>query len=330
MIPNGKFIISLDFELTWGVIGAKDLVQYQPNLEGVQRVIPELLNMFRLYEVHATFSTVGFLFFKNKDELLKNIPAKQPMYERKDLRQYGEYMNNMADDAKTRLLHFAPHLIELIKQTPGQEIGSHTFSHYYCLEAGQTIDEFIADLEAAQKNAERNSLKLESLVFPKNQYNEKYVEAAAAHGIKVYRGNPPSSYHQLRSLENENYVRKAQRLADAFLNISGHNCYTDEFISRSYPYNIPASRLLRPYSPLLKILDGLKLKRIKSGMLHAAKSGETYHLWWHPHNFGVNQKENFAFLKKILSYYQELQHNYGFKSYSMIGLVEAFEKQKRP
>ncbi len=31
-----------------------------------------------------------------------------------------------------------------------------------------------------------------------------------------------------------------------------------------------------------------------------------YHLWWHPHNFGVNLDKNIDFLEKILQYYQQL------------------------
>lgn len=49
---------------------------------------------------------------------------------------------------------------------------------------------------------------------------------------------------------------------------------------------IPA--ILRPYSAALKSLEPLKLKRITSELDCAAQEGLIYHLWWHPHNFGVN------------------------------------------
>ena len=47
---------------------------------------------------------------------------------------------------ETEELCFAPDLIRRIKETPGQEIGTHTYSHYYCLEPGQGIESFNADL----------------------------------------------------------------------------------------------------------------------------------------------------------------------------------------
>jgi len=330
MINNGKFVISLDFELAWGVLGVEDMNVYGQNIEGVQKVIPDTLELFRAYDIHATFSTVGFLFFKNKKELLQNLPpaALQPAYEREGLSQYGNYMNGITDIQENDHSHFAPHLIRLIKEYPEQEIGSHTFSHYYCLEKGQSLAMFQQDLATAKANAERNGLQLESIVFPKNQFNDEYIKACIPFGIKVYRGNPSSSFLQLRAMENENLFRMALRFADTYFNVSGHNCYTDELIKNSFPYNIPGSRFLRPFSNKLKILDGFKLRRIKAGMLHAAKNNQTYHLWWHPHNFGINQKENFDFLEKILVYYRQLNRQYNFKSYSMIELVNEFEKLK--
>ena len=62
-------------------------------------------------------------------------------------------------------------------------------------------------------------------------------------------------------------------------------------------------------------------------MDYAAKNNEIFHLWWHPHNFGRNQKENFIALRKILSHYAFLNKTYGFKSTTMEGLASTqFEK----
>lgn len=59
------------------------------------------------------------------------------------------------------------------------------------------------------------------------------------------------------------------------------------------------------------------MHRIKSGMTYAAKNNKLYHLWWHPHNFGCNQKENFQFLEEILLHYNKLNKRYGFCSITM-------------
>ena len=63
------------------------------------------------------------------------------------------------------------------------------------------------------------------------------------------------------------------------------------------------------------------LSFIKSFALPTAKNDEIYHLWWHPHNFGSYQENNFNFLKKILQHYQMLNSKYGFSSATMKGIA---------
>ena len=47
--------------------------------------------------------------------------------------------------------HYGQSLLEKISRYEGQEISTHTFSHYYCLEDGQTAEQFEADLKASLK-----------------------------------------------------------------------------------------------------------------------------------------------------------------------------------
>jgi len=52
-------------------------------------------------------------------------------------------------------------------------------------------------------------------------------------------------------------------------------------------------------------------------MEYAAENKKLFHLWWHPHNFGVNTDENISFLEEILLYFKELQKRYGMLSLNM-------------
>jgi hypothetical protein len=52
-------------------------------------------------------------------------------------------------------------------------------------------------------------------------------------------------------------------------------------------------------------------------MTDAAKRGRIYHLWWHPHNFGVHLDENLAFLRLVLDHYRLLRERYEFQSVTM-------------
>jgi hypothetical protein len=117
--------------------------------------------------------------------------------------------------------------------------------------------------------------------------------------------------------ENQSDFKRAFRLLDTFFNISGHNVYNLDNCINERPYNFPSSRYLRPYSKSLSFFDKLKLNRIKRSMTYAAKNKKLFHLWWHPHNFGVNIDENIQFLSNILSHYQVLNKQYGMVSMNM-------------
>jgi peptidoglycan/xylan/chitin deacetylase (PgdA/CDA1 family) len=325
---NGKFVISLDFELMWGVRDNKNQTTYGENVSGVQKVIPKLLELFKKYQINATFSTVGLLFFETKQELLENIPALKPQYKNPNLSPYNGHFDILQEDSRNDIYHFAPNLIKEIQKYPEQEVGTHTFSHYYCLEDGQTIETFKADLESAIKIANKFGITLTSLVFPRNQFNDDYLKICSELGILCYRGNEHSWLYRAKNGQDESYFRRFFRLLDAYLNISGHNCYSDQTLKSKMPIDIPSSRFLRPFSRTLKLLESIRFQRIKSGMTYAAKNNLTYHLWWHPHNFGINQDENFSFFEKVLDHYKFLNLNYNFRSYTMSNLANMIINEK--
>ncbi len=144
-LTNGMFTVSLDCELFWGVRDHRTLTGYGENIRNVHRVVPRLLELFRRYDVHATWAVVGFLFFEDQSSLLKNIPQEKPSYANSRFDQYNYILQEELDP----LYHFAPNLIKQIAATPNQEIATHTFSHYYCLERGQTAGQFKVDIEHA-------------------------------------------------------------------------------------------------------------------------------------------------------------------------------------
>ena len=78
MNKNGSFTISLDMELYWGMRDAQKLDSYKENISNVHSAIPLILALFEKYQIHATWAVVGFLFFKNKEELLQHLPARLP------------------------------------------------------------------------------------------------------------------------------------------------------------------------------------------------------------------------------------------------------------
>lgn len=318
---TGKFIISLDFELFWGVRDKRTIENYGTNILGVQKAIPAMLALFDKYGVKATFSTVGFLFAQNKEELVAFCPSVLPDYVDTQLSPYHSF-DKVGNDEKDDPYHFGYSLLQQIKTNGNHEIGTHTFCHYYCLEQGQTQEAFKQDLIAAKKIAADKGIAVRSLIFPRNQFNEEYLFLCKQVGIDSYRGNPSSWLYTGRNKNEESLLRRALRFIDTYINLTGHHCHTKEYVLSSSLVNVAASRFLRPYSKKFSFLEWLRLGRIKKAMLHAAKNKKLFHLWWHPHNFGVNLQENINFLEQILVCYQRLQQEYGFSSATMSGITD--------
>jgi peptidoglycan/xylan/chitin deacetylase (PgdA/CDA1 family) len=316
---SGRFIISLDFELFWGVRDHRTLEQYGANVLGVRKAIPAMLEVFKEYGVHATWATVGFLFFDDKRSLSASCPGHKPAYTNKALSPYDEVLT-IGENEKDDLYHFGKSLIQLIRSYPGQEISSHTFSHYYCVEPGQDEHTFRADMQAAIHAADKLGVQLKSLVFPRNQARDEYLKCCEELGIKCYRGTQKSWFHRDGSREGEGQLTRAFRLLDSYVNISGHNSY--RAATGNGLVNLPASQFLRPFSPKLAWADPLRKRRIRKGIEHAAQNGEIYHLWWHPHNFGVNLESNLKILRGLLDCFAEMRAKHGMESLTMSEMAE--------
>ncbi|HAM80050.1 polysaccharide deacetylase family protein [Ornithinibacillus bavariensis] len=316
MNTKGILVISLDFELNWGVHDCLPLERYQDNLLGARKVIPMLLERFNKNEIHATWAIVGFLFYSNKRALLKDIPKSLPNYDNEKLSSYL-HLKSIGENEFVDPVHFGSSLVGLISEHENQEIATHTFSHYYCLEKGQTIQDFEADLMQAIHVAKRKNKTIKSFVFPRNQVNSAYLKICEKHQITAYRG---CERHWLyRAMPGEDGgLKRAIRLLDSYMNITGDHTYSfTELTRESKLINVPSSRFLRPYSKRFRSLERLKLKRIKDSMTKAAIEGGLYHLWWHPHNFGVHIEENMQMLDAILDHFLMLKKQYGMESLTM-------------
>ena len=312
-------IVSLDFELYWGMRDKVALESYASNLLGARRIIPQLLEVFATSGVHATWATVGFLFFDDRDELLAHLPPVVPTYLNRKLSPY-DHVSRIGPNEREDPFHFGRSLIRRILQYPGQEIGTHTFSHYYCLAEGQTLGQFRADLDAARAAARQLGIELRSLVFPRNQWRSDYLMACAEAGIRVVRGQEQAWTYQPASGAADRALRRAVRLADSYVNLSGHHGQRP-LCCEAGVINVPSSRFLRPFRESVPWLTPLHLRRIRASMKHAAKNGLIYHLWWHPHNFGAHEKENLDTLVKILDWFRVLANEYGMVSRSMGELI---------
>jgi len=308
-MKQGKLIISIDFELHWGIFDKVPLTECITYFENTRKVIPKILKLFEKYQIKATWATVGMLFNESLDELLDSFPEKLPTYENPKLSAYNYILKNKDLIRKYPRFYFAPELIKQIADTPGQEIASHTYSHFYCLEKGQTADDFKTDLLLNIQKAKKFDLKIKSLVLPRNQLNTSYYPIAEELGIENIRTNPDIWFWNTKTPES--LQKRIARTADCYLPI--HKSIYKDFKSNFGIIEKPASRFMRPISKY-PLLEKLKIKRIKDEMLTAAKTGKNYHLWWHPHNFGNQPKQSLKELEQILIHYVNLNKIYGYEN----------------
>ena len=72
---------------------------------------------------------------------------------------------------------------------------------------------------------------------------------------------------------------------------------------------------------LVPIHPQIRYIRIKKSMTYAAMHNEVFHLWWHPHNFGINRKENVQNLLTLIEHFQYLKEKNGMRSATMHEIV---------
>lgn len=318
---TGIFSISLDFELHWGVSETRTVESYKENLRNTSAVISQLLERFSEYGIHCTWATVGMLLAKDKGDLKNNISTYSgPIYSRPHLSNY-DLVPHIGESHLDDPFHFALPLVKQIHALEHQEIGTHTFSHFYCLESGPTLEDFQKDLDLSLKMAARENIPITSIIFPRNQYNVEHLKICHTLGITAFRGTEPHWIYEPRSREHETYARKGFRLLDAYIPVNRVNVYPSlgEHEGEGL-LNIPSSRFLRPFNPKLQSLEYIRLNRIKKEMTLAAKTHSLYHLWWHPHNFGTYLPENMDFLEKILQHFTFLKNTRGMQSLNMVEL----------
>jgi len=325
----GALVISLDFELAWGVRDVFDLDgPYRANLLGARDVVPRLLDLFARHEVAATWATVGFLMADGRDEALAYAPTERPAYADPRLDPYptldGRHPRERAGDSeRSDPLRFAPSLVRAIAAAPRQELASHSYAHLTALEPGVTREAFAADLRAAQAIATaRFGRRLRSLVLPRHQLRPDFLPSVAAAGFEAHRGPEPHVLGVPHAGVHDATWKRAARLADAYAPLTGANAAAWPVPDAQGLVDVPESRFLRPANRRLALLEPLRVHRVVLAMESAARAGRLCHVWWHPHNFGADPNANLRNLGAILRRFEQLRDTLGFESLTMADVAD--------
>lgn len=311
MAVNPGLILSLDFEMRWGRRGKIALEEHKPILENSIPVIRHTLQAFKAHQVNATWATVGAIMAADGDEACNYLPECLPTYKSPTDDPYGELetskFSQHLDD-----IRFGPGLVKEILVTPGQELGSHTYSHFCTRDTGFDERSFDADLAAATKIAkDKFGVELASFVYPRNQVGLEHV--VAKHGFKSIRVN--KGYKRLdKSLSVKSLVARAPYLYGSF----GHT----DFAKQGGLLAIPGYRFLGITGEAPRWKEELRFRQVLAQMRYAAKLGRFFHLWWHPEDLGRRPDHSLSIISRLASTAGELAKS-GYPSYSMGDLLAA-------
>ena len=108
----GTLVISLDFEMFWGLADFAREDEWAPIIHGVHDVVPRLLNLFQEFGVHATWATVGALMCDNKEEFINMLPYPHAAQTEKVIRRLQ--LSDDSQNPKLDKMLFAPEYISVI------------------------------------------------------------------------------------------------------------------------------------------------------------------------------------------------------------------------
>jgi hypothetical protein len=186
------------------------------------------------------------------------------------------------------VLHFAPDLVALVASSPGQDLGTHTFSHIFLNEIGVMRRDAEADHAAATALfRERYGVAISSLVFPRNQIG--FLDHYRSHGITAWRTTEKAWY--LRDTRHSKHpLMRLLRIVDAMT----------PFGTRADVFSDGATRSTQ----FVRIaLPELGWKAHLAKIQHEAarlRPRQILHLWIHPHNLGGDVPNSMARMEQLL------------------------------
>jgi hypothetical protein len=111
-------------------------------------------------------------------------------------------------------------------------------------------------------------------------------------------------------------LHRAFRLIDTYAG-GQHLIDWNDVVQPNGLFNVPASFFFRPYSKRLRLLEKVRITRLRRALRSAAEAGKIIHLWWHPHNFGSHLEENLGALEEILTEFSALNCSSGMQTLTM-------------
>lgn len=283
-VDNAYFVMSLDFELAWGVVNDdKSILSVLKRRESSCRTsIFSLLNALERYDVPCTWATVGHLFLSHceKDE---TFPHKD-MPRFKDSWFSQDPCSNLARDP----LFYGKDIVErIMSSTVKHEIGYHSFSHVNFAECSRRVAR--AEMEASREIGKDFGIEFKSFVFPRNEVG--HIDLLKEFGFRIYRGRKVGRWKENQSLP----ARKINGLADRIL-ISPVTPILKECV-----WEIPTClHYWNPKSPLSSLWQA------RLGIRRVVKRKGVFSVYFHPWELVYNRTLEKS-VKALLSFVSDIR-----------------------
>lgn len=258
----GQVCISIDLELAWGVWDTLTPAYLADCLALERAISRRLLSVFEDADVPVTWAVVAHLLSERTDVSRSELPA-----------------------------WYAPDIIDDIQRSRvPHEIGSHSFAHPNF--ASLTRAEAIEDLRRAKDEHVRRGLPFRSFVYPRNQVG--HIDALQEVGIEVYRSTDQGWQNRVRG----GRLNRLAHLASHAIPVAPP---TVQIVRHDRVVESPSSMLLIGRGGVRRFLrpDILEFRAARA-MDRASRTGELFHLWFHPSNFYKDATVQFGLLEKIL------------------------------
>ena len=293
---HGTMVLSLDLELAWGQFDKLPVSTLETQSVEERKQIKRLLALLDSYGIPATWAVVGHLML---DSCSRGCDGQA----HSDVSPHAQYSWFPVDwydfDPCTSALSapawYAPDIVEWIRQARVRhEIGSHSFGHIYYGDHECTASVALADLKAAAEAAARKGFALRSFVFPRNQVG--HLEVLKSFGFSSFRGAEPPLVRCGKGV-----LQKAVHFLDQLFALRPRAVQAEEVLPGLW--NIPGNHFymsrdgIRKYIPIAS-----RVRKGKRGVDQAVKTGQLYHLWFHPFNLNTDSDEMLSGLEQILSY----------------------------
>lgn len=293
---RGTMILSLDLELSWGrfttvpveVLGAESLAERQQ--------IKRFLALLDQYEIPTTWAIVGHLMLEScvRDGTghahSETLPHAQYSWYPRDW-----YSCDPCSNVSVAPGWYGPDIVQWIRAAKVRhEIASHSFSHIVFGDSECSASTAEADIHAAVEAASAKGITLNSFVFPRNRVG--HLETLRRLGISAYRGEggPVVGKGYGLILKPVNLLR--QVLARPMKPVR-----PEEVLPGLW--NIPGNHFFMPRKGIRKLLprEGQAL-RAKRSIDKAVRTGQLYHMWFHPFDLLSDSDAMFSGLEAVFTH----------------------------